>query len=98
MKSAWHCAIGTAASADQMPRNPRSLRALAVASLQLPVERDMASMRVGRKWLKKAKRTRLPRLDSIPRKDLSASGRPDRSSNPEIIVDLTEQRENVRPD
>ena len=58
----------------------------------------MASMRVGRKWLKKAKRTRLPRLDTIPRKDLSASGLPDPSSNPAIIVDLTEQRETVRPE
>ena len=97
MRSDWRCVIGTSPSADRAARNPRSRRTPPVASPQFPVERDMASMRVGRKWFKKAKRTRLPRLDSIPRRDPASSARRGRSPETEITVDLDEQPEPSGP-
>jgi hypothetical protein len=58
----------------------------------------MASMRVGRRWLKKTKRTRLPRLDTIPRRSADRSEAVDGGSDVEIVVDLSEGRTPATPE
>jgi hypothetical protein len=55
----------------------------------------MASMRVGRKWLKKTKRTRLPRLDTIPRRVDSEDAE---GVGTKIVVDLNDERSRTASD